>query len=65
MLTGRGHDAARYAELQGEMHKLLKVYEAQLAEHKFLCSDNISAADLFHLPLIRALKEVSQHVARR
>lgn len=61
-LTRSGHDAKRYADLQNDMKLLLKVYDTILANQKYLVKKDMSAVDLFHLPPITALDEVSARV---
>lgn len=59
LLTVRGHDSKRYAELQNSMKKVLTFYDSVLANKKYLVKDEVMLVDLFHLPVIRALKKVS------
>lgn len=55
----RDHDAEHYAELQNDMKLLLTSYDDTLAKQTYLVGDDCMAVDLFHLPLIRALDQVS------
>ncbi|KAL0295726.1 UNVERIFIED_CONTAM: Glutathione S-transferase [Sesamum angustifolium] len=45
-------DEAAVEQLQGELGKVLDVYEARLGKFKYLAGDEYSLADLHHLPLI-------------
>lgn len=59
MLTGSGHDAARYAQLQSEMREIFNLYNRWISMRGYLANRMISMADVLHIPLIRALNEVS------
>ncbi|EJT46223.1 hypothetical protein A1Q1_05180 [Trichosporon asahii var. asahii CBS 2479] len=61
---GKGHDSKRYAELQNSMKKVLTFYDSVLANKKYLVKDDIMLVDLFHLPVIRALKKDLPNVAK-
>lgn len=58
-LTHRDHDAARFAKLQKDFKELLKTYQFWLQQHENLVANILMAPDVFHLPMIRALNEVS------
>ena len=60
VLTGSGHDAARYAKLQKDMAEVFDLYDRWLAMRGgYLVHRLMSMVDVLHIPLIRALNEVS------
>ncbi|KAL0459684.1 UNVERIFIED_CONTAM: Glutathione S-transferase [Sesamum latifolium] len=48
-------DEAAVEQLQGDLGKVLDVYEARLGKVKYLAGDEYTLADLHHLPLINNL----------
>ncbi|KAL0420011.1 UNVERIFIED_CONTAM: Glutathione S-transferase [Sesamum radiatum] len=48
-------DEAAVEQLQGDLGKVLDVYEARLGKFKYLAGDEYTLADLHHLPLINNL----------
>ncbi|XP_039031122.1 glutathione S-transferase F6-like [Hibiscus syriacus] len=52
---GMATDAAVVEESEAELAKVLDVYEARLAESKYLACDHFTLADLHHLPNIQYL----------
>lgn len=63
---------ARVAQAEADLDNVLAVYDKILAKQKFLVGDEVTLADLFHLPNGAALKagkwksvfEKYEHVAR-
>lgn len=49
-------DEARVAQAEKDLNTVLAVYEKILAEQKYLAGDELTLADLFHLPNGAALK---------
>lgn len=43
-------DVARVAQAEQDFDTVLSVYEKILARHKYIAGDEITLADLFHLP---------------
>lgn len=58
------YDDARYKELKGEFEDVLESYERMLSKTKYLAGDKMTAADVYHLPCIRALNKVSYLIQR-
>ncbi|XP_051118499.1 glutathione S-transferase-like [Andrographis paniculata] len=54
-LKGMTPDEDVAEQLKGQLGKVLDVYEARLAESKYLGGDNYSLADLHHIPVINSL----------
>lgn len=52
---GLAPDFAVVAEAEAQLAKVLDVYEARLAESKYLAADNYTIADMIHLPNLQAL----------
>ncbi|KAF8394554.1 hypothetical protein HHK36_020765 [Tetracentron sinense] len=55
LMLGLTSDGAVVEEYEGKLAKVLDVYEARLAESKYLAGDCFSLADLHHLPSINYL----------
>lgn len=49
---GRARDQAAVDENAAKVGKVLQVYEARLAEHRYLAGDFLSVADLSHFPIM-------------
>ncbi|GER24745.1 glutathione S-transferase [Striga asiatica] len=54
-LLGLATDEAVVTEQEAKLAKVLDVYEARLAEYKYLCGDAFTLADLSHLPALEYL----------
>ncbi|CAA0828190.1 Glutathione S-transferase F7 [Striga hermonthica] len=52
---GMATDEAVVNEEEAKLAKVLDVYEARLAEYKYLCGDAFTLADLSHLPTLECL----------
>lgn len=52
---GMTTDAAVVEEYEDKLAKVLDVYEARLAESKYLACDHFTLADLHHLPTVQYL----------
>ncbi|KAL9618452.1 MAG: hypothetical protein Q9160_006830 [Pyrenula sp. 1 TL-2023] len=50
-------DMARVAQAEADLNTVLTVYDSTLAKQKFLAGDEVTLADLFHLPNAAALKD--------
>ncbi|XP_074270540.1 glutathione S-transferase-like [Silene latifolia] len=57
MLFGMETDMAVVEENEAKLVMVLDIYEARLAESKYLGGDSFSLADLHHLPLLNYLME--------
>ncbi|RVW54523.1 Glutathione S-transferase PARB [Vitis vinifera] len=55
--NGLAPDLAVVAKAEAQLAKVLDVYEARLAEFKYLAADNYTIADVLHLPNLQALME--------
>ncbi|EKD04175.1 hypothetical protein A1Q2_01521 [Trichosporon asahii var. asahii CBS 8904] len=55
-------NAERFTKLQGDMKSLLSIYEVLLSNTGYLVGGNLSAPDLFHIPVIYALKKDFKNV---
>ncbi|EJT48500.1 glutathione S-transferase [Trichosporon asahii var. asahii CBS 8904] len=60
--AGFDYDDARYKELKGEFEDVLESYERMLSKTKYLAGDKMTAADVYHLPCIRALNKHSDAI---
>lgn len=49
-------DEARVAQAEADLDSVLAYYDKILAEHRYLAGDELTLADLFHLPNGAALK---------
>lgn len=49
-------DEARVAQAEADLDTVLAVYDKILAKQKYLAGDELTLADLFHLPNAAALK---------
>ncbi|CAI9785619.1 unnamed protein product [Fraxinus pennsylvanica] len=54
-MLGQTTDEAIVAQLEGKLAEVLDVYEARLAQSKYLGGDSFTLADLHHLPVINYL----------
>ncbi|XP_073052248.1 glutathione S-transferase APIC-like [Primulina eburnea] len=54
-LKGMTSDEAAVEQLQSQLAPILDVYEARLAESKYLGGDSFTLADLHHVPIINYL----------
>ncbi|PIN18083.1 Glutathione S-transferase [Handroanthus impetiginosus] len=54
-ILGMSTDEALIEPLQGQLASVLDVYEARLAESKYLGGDEFSLADLHHIPIVNNL----------
>ncbi|CAN6468827.1 unnamed protein product [Victoria cruziana] len=63
MFMGTPTDDAVVAEYETKLCKVLDVYEARLAKHKYLAGSDFSLADLHHLPCIHVLMKVPRVAA--
>ncbi|KAK4423365.1 Glutathione S-transferase [Sesamum alatum] len=54
-MLGMTTDEAAVEQFEGELVKVLDVYEARLAKSKYLAGDDYSLADLHHVPIISNL----------
>ena len=48
-------DEATVAELEAKVAKVLDVYEARLAQNKYMSGDEFGLADLHHIPVLNIL----------
>lgn len=49
-------DLARVAQAEADLDKVLSIYDKTLATQKYIAGDEITLADLFHLPNGAALR---------
>lgn len=54
-MFGMATDAAVVAEEETKLNKILDVYEARLAQSKYLGSDSFNLADMHHIPDVQLL----------
>ncbi|XP_052185587.1 glutathione S-transferase-like [Diospyros lotus] len=54
-MFGQQTDHAAVEEIEAKLENVLEIYEARLAESKYLGGDSFSLADLHHCPLIQYL----------
>nr|QPB76003.1 glutathione S-transferase [Digitalis lanata] len=56
-LIGQTTDEAKVEQLQAQLASVLDVYEARLAQSKYLAGDSYTLADLHHVPVINNLMQ--------
>lgn len=54
-MKGMTTDEAAVEQLQAQLDGVLDVYEARLAQSKYLAGDDYTLADLHHIPIIANL----------
>ena len=61
-LTGIPADEAQFESLMAELGKKLDVYDQILSKQKYLAGDQVTLADLSHLPYAELLSQVGAKV---